>query len=210
MNLLNCYRLLNLSSGASAAQIKASYRRLARHYHPDVNSGDKFAQEKFIQLTEAYKLLLKVIKQPGISQSSSSTEAVIAVDEPHNSEASPHSPSATKASHRQPPASFHSPLSALEQQLKWSSYQHLQQLLKECRFARAIVLVEGLRERLPQDLEVRQWQAIAYQRWGRHLVSKRQFGKAKIYLNKALKIDPHNRSLGAEVERDLGSLEKML
>ncbi|NEP00994.1 MAG: J domain-containing protein [Symploca sp. SIO2E9] len=210
MNLLNCYRLLHLSYGASTAQIKASYRRLARQYHPDVNSADKFAQAKFVQLTEAYKLLLKVIEQSGIDQSSSSAELVTATHEPNNSEVSAHSPSATKANHKQPPVSFGPPLSALEQQLKWSSYQNLQQLLKEYRFARAIALVEGLRERIPQDSEVRQWQAIAYQCWGRYLVSKGQFGKAKIYLNKALKIDPYNRSLGVEVERDLGSLEKML
>lgn len=210
MNLLDCYRLLNLSYGASAAQVKASYRRLARQYHPDVNSGDKFAQAKFIQLTEAYKLLLKVIKQSGISAASGSAQAVTRAHQPNNSEVSPDSPSATKASHCQPAASLEPPLSALEQQLKWSSYQHLQQLLKECRFARAIVLVEALGERIPQDPEVRQWQAIAYQCWGRHLVSKGQFGKAKIYLNKALKIDPHNRSLGAEVKRDLGSLGNML
>jgi hypothetical protein len=64
MDLANCYRLLGLTYGASLAEVKASYRRLARRYHPDVNAGDRLTQEKFIQLTEAYKLLLSVIKEP--------------------------------------------------------------------------------------------------------------------------------------------------
>jgi tetratricopeptide (TPR) repeat protein len=102
------------------------------------------------------------------------------------------------------------PLSAVEKQLKWQSYGQLQQLLKEGRFARAIALVEGLSQRIPQDPEVRQWQAIAYQRWGRHLVSERQLDKARIYLKKALRTDAHNRSLWAEVEQDFRRIEQML
>jgi tetratricopeptide (TPR) repeat protein len=82
-------------------------------------------------------------------------------------------------------------------------------LLKYRRFARAIALVEGLAQRIPQDPEVRQWQAIAYQSWGRHLVNERQLDKARIYLKKALRTDPHNRSLWAEVERDFRRIEQI-
>jgi tetratricopeptide (TPR) repeat protein len=101
-------------------------------------------------------------------------------------------------------------LSDIEKQLKWGSYEQLQQLLKDRRFARAIALVEGLAQRLPQDPEVRQWQAIAYSSWGRHLVNERQLDKARIYLKKALRTDPHNRSLWAEVERDFRRMEQIL
>jgi tetratricopeptide (TPR) repeat protein len=101
-------------------------------------------------------------------------------------------------------------LSEIEKQLKWSSYDQLQQLLKYQRFARAIALVEGLAQRIPHDPEVRQWKAIAYQRWGRHLVNERQLDKARIYLKKALRTDPNNRSLWAEVERDFRRMEQML
>ena len=62
---------------------------------------------------------------------------------------------------------------------------------------------------MPQDWEVRQWQAIAYQRWARHLISERKLDKARNYLKKALKTDPQNRALSAEVEYDFRQLEKI-
>jgi tetratricopeptide (TPR) repeat protein len=211
MNLADCYRLLGLMYGASTAEVKASYRRLARRYHPDVNSGDKLAQEKFIELTEAYKFLLSVIKPSVGNEVATSPQTVTAASEPQTVGVSPSSPPpATKVTRKQPSVPFNPPLSDVEKQLKWNAYNQLQQLLKYRRFARAIALVEGLAQRIPQDPEVRQWQAIAYQRWGRHLVNERQLDKARIYLKKALRTDPHNRSLWAEVERDFRRLERML
>ena len=37
--------------------IKSAYRKLARKYHPDVNPGDKSAEEKFKEFNEAYEVL---------------------------------------------------------------------------------------------------------------------------------------------------------
>jgi len=51
------YEVLGLSRGASEAEIKKAYRRLARDHHPDVNSGDTGAEERFKELTEAYEVL---------------------------------------------------------------------------------------------------------------------------------------------------------
>ena len=62
MNLADCYQLLELRAGASFAEIKASYRRLARQYHPDLNPNQQ-AAVKFIAITEAYKLLLGFVQQ---------------------------------------------------------------------------------------------------------------------------------------------------
>ncbi len=201
MNLADCYRLLELSASASFAEIKESYRRLARQYHPDSNPADQRASDKFIALTEAYKLLVSVV-QP--AQEESSPEPV----KSQNTVARPQQ-GATKVTRKEKPTPKPPQLSETEQQLKWSSYQHLQQLLKYQRFSRAIALVEGLAQRLPQDPEVRQWQAIAYQRWGRQLLDEKQLDKARIYLKKALKTDPHNRSLWSEVERDFRRMEKI-
>ena len=201
MNLADCYRLLELSASASFAEIKESYRRLARQYHPDSNPADQRASDKFIALTEAYKLLVNVV-QP--AQEESSPEPV----KSQNTVARPQQ-GATKVTRKEKPTPKTPQLSETEQQLKWSSYQHLQQLLKYQRFSRAIALVEGLAQRLPQDPEVRQWQAIAYQRWGRQLLNEKQLDKARIYLKKALKTDPHNRSLWSEVERDFRQMEKI-
>lgn len=102
------------------------------------------------------------------------------------------------------------PLLEFEQQLKWLSYYNLQQFLKDQQFPKAIALVEGLAQRLPYDSQVSQWQASAYQRWGRQLLDEGQLKKARIYLRKALKTDPHNRDLWIAVEQDFRRLEQML
>jgi molecular chaperone DnaJ len=51
------YDVLGLKKGASEAEIKKAFRRLARQYHPDVNPGDKEAEEKFKKVSEAYDVL---------------------------------------------------------------------------------------------------------------------------------------------------------
>ena len=51
------YSILGISRNASEREIKQAYRKLARQYHPDVNSGDKSAEAKFKQINEAYEVL---------------------------------------------------------------------------------------------------------------------------------------------------------
>jgi molecular chaperone DnaJ len=51
------YDLLGVSRKASAKEIRSAFRKLARKYHPDLNPGDKAAEEKFKQLQEAYDVL---------------------------------------------------------------------------------------------------------------------------------------------------------
>lgn len=51
------YEILGVSRTALGKEIKAAYRRLARKYHPDVNKGDKQAEEKFKEVAEAFAVL---------------------------------------------------------------------------------------------------------------------------------------------------------
>src|SRR5262245_14422305 len=51
------YETLGVSRSASEGQIRDAYRKLARKHHPDVNPGDKTAEEKFKEINEAYSVL---------------------------------------------------------------------------------------------------------------------------------------------------------
>ena len=57
MEYKDYYRILGVSRNASQEEIKRAYRRLARQFHPDVNPGDKEAEERFKEINEAYEVL---------------------------------------------------------------------------------------------------------------------------------------------------------
>jgi curved DNA-binding protein len=64
----NYYELLGVTRDASPEDIKKSFRRLARQYHPDLNPGDKVAEEKFKDISEAYDILSDVSKRAQYDQ----------------------------------------------------------------------------------------------------------------------------------------------
>lgn len=57
MSKRDYYDILGISKDANKDEIKKAYRTLARKYHPDVNQGDKDAEEKFKEVKEAYEVL---------------------------------------------------------------------------------------------------------------------------------------------------------
>ena len=59
----NYYEILGVSSSATPEEIKKAFRTLALKYHPDRNSGDKKAEEKFKELAGAYEILSNAEKR---------------------------------------------------------------------------------------------------------------------------------------------------
>jgi molecular chaperone DnaJ len=57
MDTKDLYNVLEVSKGASQDEIRRSYRRLARKYHPDANPGDENAEERFKGIQQAYEVL---------------------------------------------------------------------------------------------------------------------------------------------------------
>lgn len=56
-NKRDYYEVLGVNSGASVSEIRSAYRKLAAKFHPDVNSGDHEAEERFKEINEAHEIL---------------------------------------------------------------------------------------------------------------------------------------------------------
>lgn len=57
MSKKDFYSILNVSRSSTVEEIKKAYRKLAMQYHPDKNQGDKKAEDKFKEISEAYEVL---------------------------------------------------------------------------------------------------------------------------------------------------------
>jgi tetratricopeptide (TPR) repeat protein len=208
-NLDRCYQLLGICRGASIDELKAAYRSLARKWHPDLNPGDRDAHQRFITLNEAYQILLagittqierRIAATKANSTAARSTSSTTARSTTATNNTTAKSTSwATAQSHGE----------RNESELKWQLYAELQSLLKQQQFLKAIVLIEGLAHHAPQDRQVCQWQGIIYSQYGHQLVRNREFDKARIYLKKALRVDPHNRQLWQEVDRAFNRITQL-
>ena len=190
MRLEDCYRSLGLKSNASRADIKAAYHRFARQMHPDTQATPPLSapqaaklESQFLAITQAYKQLMAQ----------------------HPPDAAPQSVTSSSTA----PSFNESPVESPAETLKSQTYQRLRQLFTQQRLANAIALVEGLSARFPEDPEVRQWQAIAYQQQGLRLIQEKQYLQATRYLQKAIVTDPTNRTLKSTTHRALQKIQRL-
>ncbi len=63
MNFKDYYKILGIKISSSEDEIKKAYRKLAKKWHPDRNQDDKFAEEKFKEISEAYEILSDTAKR---------------------------------------------------------------------------------------------------------------------------------------------------
>lgn len=222
------YRRLGLPMGASLAEVKTAYRRLARQHHPDANRGST-SHDQFIRITESYRMLVEHGHQiTGQTERRTPREPVESDTPPKVRVRVQSRP--TKARHRKrpdedtvtgvdpsrprdrnrvsPKIELNPELSTFDQELKEKTYKRLKMLLASRRFPTAIAMTEALANRIPQDPEAKQWLAISYHRWGRELIDRRDFDKARIFLKKALRTDPHNRELWTAIDREFNRMER--
>jgi len=68
MEYKDYYKILGVDRKASEDEIKRAYRKLALHYHPDRNPGDKKAEDKFKEINEAYQVLSDTEKRKRYDQ----------------------------------------------------------------------------------------------------------------------------------------------
>jgi molecular chaperone DnaJ len=57
MAKLDYYEVLGVTKGVDGSTLKSAYRKLAMQFHPDKNQGDKTAEDKFKEISEAYDIL---------------------------------------------------------------------------------------------------------------------------------------------------------
>ena len=62
-NSKNYYEILGVEKDATDEEIKLAYRKLAKKYHPDVNKTDPKTKEKFIEIKEAYDVLIDPVQR---------------------------------------------------------------------------------------------------------------------------------------------------
>jgi molecular chaperone DnaJ len=86
------YQILGVGRKASADEIRKAYRKLARKHHPDVNPGDKTAEDKFKKVSEAYEVLSDAKKRQVYDRLGYYSDAAAQAAEAHQGAGGPRRP----------------------------------------------------------------------------------------------------------------------
>lgn len=198
---IDYYRILGLTPEADASQIKQAFRRLARRYHPDVAGHGSLA--RFQQISEAYQ----VLRDPQRRQQ---------FDHQRRAHHPPQRPSSPRHHSPRPHPSPKDPRVVVKQPYRWErdgqqqvierSIREIKRILKSQLYTQAVTQAEALARQYPRSEEATHILALCYHRLGSTLLIEGESQQARVYLNKALETEPHNRELVFEVRRDLARL----
>ncbi|MFS8904078.1 DnaJ domain-containing protein [Synechococcus sp. B60.1] len=186
---MDYYAILNLSPQADSEDIKRAFRRLARQFHPDV--AGEGSRERFEQIYRAYQVL-------------SNPEERRRYDAQRQSPPSPGKgerrvvvrTTGLDSTSAEPPARDSLEAGIARVKAAW----------RERKLPTAVALAEALLKRFPNSGEAIHILALAYQRFGNHLIQEGRHRQAEAYLRKALATEPNNRELAFEIRRDLARL----
>lgn len=204
-NLARYYQRLELSTNATVQQVKEAYRRLAKQYHPDLNPGDRRAAERFIQVQQAYEILIAALEQAGPHSTPDRSDQ-------EQEQAAPPPPTRVRV-HVKKPAERDSKsaapkLSPDQERLKQQVLSRIRSLLRHQQWQQAIYYAEDLAARFPQQPDVCRMLAKAYHGRALYLIDRRKYEEARPYLQKASKTDRHNRQLWQDINRAYQRIER--
>ncbi|WP_218080181.1 tetratricopeptide repeat protein [Anthocerotibacter panamensis] len=185
------YSLLELAPTASPEAIKQAFHRLARKYHPDV--AGPASQRRFQEINEAYQTLSDPQQRYAYDQRFQEERRPKPMSEP----APPGPGIVFRTSPLRP--------TGAQQELK-QGLQQVKQALKNRQYTVAITQAEALLQQFPQDKAIQHQLALACQRLGNALIYRGDYRQAKVYLTRALDLEPDNAHLVFEVKRDLARL----
>ncbi len=186
---MDYYAILNVSPEADTEEVKQAFRQLARQFHPDV--AGEGSRERFQQIRQAYQVL-------------SDPEQRRRYDAQRQSPP-PNSPAAKEgrvvirtgsASEEQP-----------DPELLKEGIGRVKTAWRNRQLPTAVAQAEALLKRFPNSGEAIHILALAYQRFGNHLLYEGRYQQAEAYLRKALATEPRNRELAFEIKRDLARLD---
>lgn len=186
---MDYYAILNVSPDADTEEVKRAFRRLAQQFHPDI--AGEGSRERFQQIRQAYQVL-------------SDPEQRRQYDAQRQSPP----PSAFSGFRREGRVVIRtgSPSEEPAPELLKEGIAQIRAAWRNRKLPTAVAQAEVLVKRFPNSSEAVHILALAYQRYGNHLIYEGRNQQAEAYLRKALATEPRNRELAFEVKRDLARL----
>lgn len=185
---MDYYAILNVSPEADTEEVKQAFRQLARRFHPDV--AGEGSRERFQQIRQAYQVLSDPEQRRRYDAQRQSPPP------------SAPAPREGRVVVRPGSASGESP----DQELLKEGIARVKAAWRNRQLPMAVAQAEALLKRFPHASEAIHILALAYQRFGNHLIYEGRTQQAEAYLRKALATEPRNRELAFEVKRDLARL----